>query len=167
VGELVPIGFVVRAHGLRGLVRVRADGDALLTLRQVFVGDRAMTVVRAQRERGEFLVELEGVAGRDAAEALRGQKVAIERSQLPPAADNEVYVSQLIGCAVSDAAGQPLGEVIAVDSNGAQELLTIRGATEWQLPFVDGLVLSVDVAARRIVCDPPPGLINLDDAEEA
>jgi 16S rRNA processing protein RimM len=163
--DKVQIGFVLRAHGVRGALRVRGDGEVLLSAERVWLGERAFDVRRAQRERGEFLVELEGVRDRDAAEALKGAPVFVARDALPPPSEDEVYVADLLGCAVFDLGGRRLGEVVAASSNGAQELLTVSGHREWLLPFVDGIVTEVDVAARRIVCDPPPGLIDLDEAE--
>ncbi len=161
----VAIGFVLRAHGLKGAVRVRAEGDAILDLDELLIGDKLMKVRHAQRERAEFLIELEGVTTREGAEALRGAAISVERDQLPPLRDDELYVSDLIGCTVFDSQGRPLGEVTAVSSNSAHDLLTVRGEREWLLPFVGAIVTSVDVAARKIVCDPPPGLVNLDEAE--
>ncbi len=156
----VPIGFVLRAHGIKGSLRVRG-GDSILSLPYVYVADHRMRILHAQRDKDEFLVELEGVSDRDAAEMLKGAELSAERDQLPPPADDEVYVSDLVGCRVFDTGGSDLGEVVSVESTGAQELLTIRGARTWQLPFVEALLVSVDVAARKIVCDPPEGLFDL------
>jgi 16S rRNA processing protein RimM len=156
----VPIGFVLRAHGIKGFVRVRGS-DAILHLDTVHVADLPMKILRAQRDKDEFLVELEGVNDRDAAELLKGAALSAERDQLPPPDEHEVYLSDLVGCRVLDLAGADLGEVISVENNGAHELLTVKGARTWQLPFVDGIVTSVDVAAKKIVCDPPEGLLDL------
>jgi 16S rRNA processing protein RimM len=160
--EKVKIGFVVRAHGVRGAVRVRAEGDALESVDEIAIGGRVYSIARARRDKDEFLVELEGVSTREAAEALRGEPVAVRRDELPPLEEDEVYVSDLVGCEVFDVAGRWLGEVVASDFTGAQELLTVRGAREFQLPFVDGIVREVDVEKRRIVCDPPEGLMDLE-----
>jgi 16S rRNA processing protein RimM len=153
----IAIGFVLRAHGIKGLVRVRA-GDSILSLGHVYVAGERMRVLRAQREKDEFLVELQGVADRDAAEMLKGAELSADREELPALGANEVYLSDLVGFHVFDVAGADLGEVIAVES-GAQDRLTIRGATTWDLPYP--LVVSVDVAERKIVCDPPEGLADL------
>jgi 16S rRNA processing protein RimM len=160
----VSIGTVVRAHGVRGLLRVRSDGDSLTEVKRVFIDGRVYTVERVMPERGEHLVQLAGVLDRDQADALRGRAVEIERSDLPPAGEDELYAGDLVGCQVYDAAGALLGEVI--DSfPGAQEILVVKGAREFMLPMIEPIVTSVDVTARRIVCDPPVGLIDLDEAE--
>jgi 16S rRNA processing protein RimM len=159
----VPIGFVLRAHGIKGALRVRG-GDSILSLAQVYLDGHPVKVLRATRDKQEFLVELEGVSDRDAAERLKGAELSADRDQLPPPGEDEVYLADLVGCRVVDAAGADLGEVVSVESNTAQELLVIRapsGERTWRLPFVAELLVSVDLAARRIVCDPPEGLLDL------
>jgi 16S rRNA processing protein RimM len=163
---LVQVGFVLRAHGIRGVVRVRASGDALGALERVRVGARDFAIVDSQRERDDWLVKLAGVDDRNAAEALKGQPVLVERALLPPPTEGEIYAADLVGCRVFDAAGRELGEVRSSFDSGAHEVLEIKGSDgrELMIPLVDGIVTSVDVAARRIDCDPPPGLIDPDEA---
>jgi 16S rRNA processing protein RimM len=157
----VPVGFVLRAHGIKGLLRVRAQGEALLCVDQLWVGERSMKLVRAQKNGDEMLIELEGVRDRVAAEALKGCSLSVEREQLPAPSENELYLSDLLGCRVVDPAGLDLGEVVSIEQHGSQDLLNIKGAHDWQLPFVEPLVRSVDLVERRIVCDPPEGLLDL------
>jgi 16S rRNA processing protein RimM len=170
MSEKLQIGIVTRPHGVRGLVRVRAS-EQLLGLPRVWLRGREVRLVRVQPEREEFLVELEGMHDRDAAEALRGAALEVERDALPPPDDDELYVADLIGCRVVDARGAELGEVVETFDSGAHEVLVVRGsresgAREFMLPLVDAIVTHVDLDARRITCDPPPGLIDLDEAEE-
>jgi 16S rRNA processing protein RimM len=165
MSEKLQIGIVTRAHGVRGMVRVRAESDAILDLERVFVGGRERRIERAQPERGEFLVQLEGVHDRDAAEALRGAAVEAERSELPPPEAGEFYVADLIGCRVVDGAGRELGAVRETFHSGAHEVLVVAGgAREFMLPLVDAMVTAVDLEARLVRCDPPPGLIDPDEA---
>src|SRR5262249_272847 len=135
----VPIGFVLRPHGIQGLLRVRA-GDSLVSLSHVYLDDERVKILKVQRDKQEFLVELEGLSDRDAAEKCKGAQLSVDREQLPPLAEGEIYLFDLVGCRVFDSAGADLGEVISVESTGAQDLLTIRGARTWQLPFVSELL---------------------------
>jgi 16S rRNA processing protein RimM len=161
------IGLVLRSHGLRGLVRARATTDAIAALPQVLIGGRSYKIERVTAERGDYLLQLEGVTGRDQADALRGSLIEAVRSDLPPPAEGEVYADDLIGCRVQDLAGRTLGEVSGSFPSGAHEVLEIKGTPDFLLPLVPAMVTSVDVAARLIVCDPPPGLIDLDQADQA
>jgi 16S rRNA processing protein RimM len=162
---MVRVGLVVRAHGVRGALRVRAESDALATLERVHAGGREYRVLRASPDKEDFLVELEGVRDRSTAEAMRGVALEVPREELPPVEPGEHYVADLVGCRVYDAAGALLGEVASSFPAGPYEMLEVKGPRDFMLPFTAPIVTYVDVAARRIVCDPPPGLIDLDEAE--
>jgi len=116
--------------------------------------------------RGNVIATIEGIADRLAAEALAGTILYADRRALPALAGEEFYQSDLIGLAVVRADGSPLGTVVAVQNFGAGDLLEVapsRGRT-FLLPFTRDVVPEVDVAAGRIVAEPPAGL--LDDGGE-
>ncbi len=160
------IGYVARAHGVRGQLRVQGAGsDALERLERVLLdGEAAPRRIEAVEAIDRaYLIKLEGIADRTAAEALRGRTLLAPRADLPPPSEDEIYVADLVGCAVEDSAGTPLGTVREVTDNGAHDLLVITrpDGREAMVPLVEPIVLSVDVEARRIVCDPPEGLLDL------
>lgn len=156
---------MLRAHGVRGVVRVRATAD-LGAIDAVWLDGERFAVRHASRDKDEWLVTLDGVGSRDAAEALRGSTVALPRA-LVPVGDDELLVADLIGCKVLDVAGTTLGEVTGSFDSGAHEVLEVRApdGKEFMLPLVDAFITAVDLAARTISCDPPPGLMNLDEAD--
>ncbi len=164
----VRLGTIVRAHGIRGMVRVHTGSDAIRALKTIMIGRasdasdiKPWRIVMMQPERTEFLVQLEGVVDRNAAEALAGSSLWARREELPVPDAGEVYVADLIGCVVFDQTGQELGTVTETFPSGAHEVLVVKSATqEFMLPLVDHIVPIVDVAGRRIVCDPPEGLIE-------
>lgn len=165
-GDRIRIGTVIKPHGIKGGLRVRASSDALLGLERVFVADREHKVARASRAGADVLLELEGLGDRDAAAALRGAPLFADRAALPALGESELYVADLVGCQVFNASGARLGEVSATFHSGAHEVLVVRGAGgELMLPFVESIITGVDLADRRIDCDPPPGLIDLDPKE--
>jgi 16S rRNA processing protein RimM len=164
--KLVDVGYVARAHGVRGMVRVGGAGsESLAELDQVFLGDSDLPrkIESAQEVAGGWLVKLFGVDDRDAAEALKGQALRARREDLPPLADDELYLDDLIGCAVVDPSGAPIGTVRKIESGAAQDLLVVArdGGRETLIPLVEPIVQSVDLDARRVVCDPPEGLLDL------
>jgi 16S rRNA processing protein RimM len=157
---VVAIGRVGRAHGVRGEVRVAADGGSLARLGRVSIGGAERKIESARPMNDAWLVKLEGVDDRDAAEALRGLPVLARREELPEAGEGEVYVADLVGCLVLDG-DEPVGTVREVVSNGAQDLLVVeRAGGEALVPFVEPIVVSVDLEARRIVCALPEGLVE-------
>ncbi len=156
---------MLRPHGVRGVVRVRASAD-LGAADALWLGDERFAVRHASRDKQDWLVTLDGVGDRDAADALRGRVVRLPRAAIV-VADDELLVAELVGCKVFDVAGTALGEVTGSFDSGAHEVLEIRRADggEFMLPLVDAFIVSVDTDGKRIVCDPPPGLVNLDEAE--
>ncbi len=156
---------MLRAHGVRGVVRVRAAAD-LGAVDALWLDGERFAVRHASRDKDEWLVTLDGVATREAAEALRGRAVAVARDAIH-VADDELLVADLVGCKVLDVAGTTLGEVTGSFDSGAHEVLEVRApdGKEFMVPLVDAIVTAVDLDARTVTCDPPPGLIDLDEAE--
>jgi 16S rRNA processing protein RimM len=172
--ELV-VGRIGRPHGVNGEVTVEVrtdDPDDRFAVGRALATDPAesgpLTVDRVRRHSGRLLVRFAGVDDRDAAESLRGVLLVIDSAELPPSGDaDEFYDHELIGLTAVTAAGMKIGVVTEVRHTG-QDLLVIGRAAgdiggqeddEVMVPFVAALVPEVDVAAGRIVVDPPPGLL--------
>ena len=88
---------------------------------------------------------------REQALALKGVEIQVDRADFPPTQDDEFYHADLIGCEVIGQQGARLGTVVAVDDHGAQQVLRLDDGM--LIPFVEAIVQSVDVAARRIQAD--------------
>jgi 16S rRNA processing protein RimM len=173
--ELV-VGRIGRPHGVRGEVAVEIrtdDPDDRFAAGRVLATDPAdsgpLTVERARRHSGRLLVHFAGIEDRDAAADLRGVLLVIDSADLPPSGDaDEFYDHELVGLAAVTVDGVEIGEVTEVRHLG-QDLLVIgraagvhnggEGNDEVMVPFVAALVPEVDVAAGRVVIDPPPGLL--------
>ncbi|HET9752999.1 MAG TPA: ribosome maturation factor RimM [Myxococcales bacterium] len=159
---LLAVGRVARAHGVRGRLLVapyNADSQGLERVRRIWLAERAFEVERAERVNLGYLVALRGVTDRDQADALRGQEVKVDRAELPPLDDGEMYAIDLIGFEVVDAAGTLRGAVEELEEAGAQDLLRLSGGALVPL----GLVKEVQAEARRIVVDAPDGLFELEE----
>lgn len=168
--DLVVVGRIVDAYGLRGWVKLAAFNDpadsVLLRARRWWLGasGASVRIERARVQGASVVARLAGVADRDAALALRGAEVAVRRADFPPPADGEFYWVDLIGCAVVDRAGRLLGEVARIDDHGAHPLLAVRpppvaGAVappEFLIPFVSAWVDGVDTVARVVRVDWDP-----------
>ena len=152
----IALAAVAGAHGLNGEVKLKLfaqSADSLARHRNVLVGGepRAMSNVRDGGKTA--IARFKGVNDRAAAEALRGQLVEIERSDLPPLDDGEYYHADLIGLPVVDAHGESLGTVCAVENYGAGDLLEIERANGRKalIPFRDPIATLAD---GRITADP-------------
>ena len=160
--DLLAVGRVARAHGLRGRVLIapyNAGSEGLERARSLWLGERVFEVDRAERVHLGDLVALRGVADRDQADALRGQEVRIDRAELPELEAGEMYAIDLIGYAVSDPQGTVHGVVEDVEEAGAQDLLRLEGGALVPL----ALVKEVQPQARRIVVEAPEGLFDLEE----
>lgn len=125
-----------------------------------------LTVRAAREHAGRLLVSFEEIADRTAAQPLRGVWLTVDAAQIPPPdGGEEFHDTQLAGLSVVTAAGEPVGTVTSVLHHG-QDLLVIEpGPTsqrgEVLVPFVSAIVVEVDLAAGRLVIDPPAGLLDL------
>lgn len=115
--------------------------------------------------KGRPLVAFDGIGDAAAAEPLVGATLALDRADVALAAD-EFFDDDLIGCALVDARGAVLGEVRAVEHYPAQDVLLV-GAARAMVPLVREFVRAVDVRAKRIAVELPPGLLDAREAEEA
>ncbi len=160
--ERLCVGVIAGAHGVRGLVKIKSftDDPANLTAYGPLTdesGARRYQVAVTGRAKGVLLARIEGVGDRDAARALSGTRLYVARAALPEPEDEEYYHADLIGLAVEDRAGAPLGRVAAVQNFGAGDILEIERPDQGTLlvPFTKAAVPLVDPAGGRVVVEPP------------
>src|SRR5713101_3991973 len=188
------VGRVGRPHGIRGEVTVDVrtdDPDIRFAVGTVLTTDPGaagpLTVESVRWHSGRLLVEFAGIADRTQAESLRGTWLTLDSAQVTSPEDpDEFYDHELVGLTVVTTSGEPVGVVSDVRHHG-QDLLVIApaGAAQGQqaqpvppgrpgaraqrgdgllVPFVAAIVPEIDVAAGRLVIDPPPGLLDLGPA---
>lgn len=164
--DLVLVGHIIGAYGIKGWVRIRpysSDADAMLHAKTWWLDKPAMRDVEMMQAKvhGEDVVaQLMGVADRNAAEAMKGTTVLIRRSHFPILDDNEFYWIDLIGLAVENLQGESFGTVVDMLENGAHPILRVQlpiagedKPKEWLIPFVDQFVKTVDQTGRKITVD--------------
>ena len=170
--EMVCVGAIAGAFGVRGEVRLKsfcADPAAIGAYGPLSTEDgRSFRVEITRPVKGGLAARLSGVATREAAEALRGTRLHAPRAALPEPEADEYYHADLVGLAVVDAAGAPLGRVRAVHDHGAGAVLELRtpDGGERLIPFTAAAVPRVEIAAGRLVAD-PPAETDAPGAEEA
>lgn len=158
------IGYVARAHGIHGEVAAKLFDPAsrtLLELARVLLRPRTgeaeeRRIVSARATPKGVLLSLEGVGGRDAAEALVGTTLLAFREDLGPLAPGEFFQGDLIGLLAVDESGAELGEVEEIwDAGGVPNLVIRRGSAELLVPFADEFVPAVDLEGGRLLVRPP------------
>jgi len=163
--DMVCVGAIAGAFGVRGEVRLKsfcADPAAIADYAPLFTAEGRRFDIRLTRAlSGGFAATLSGVPTREAAEALRGQRLYVPRTALPALPDDEFYHADLIGLEVVDTGGRVMGRVQAIHDHGAGDLLEVVGpglGGGVLVPFTRATVPTVDLAAGRLIVDPPEGI---------
>ncbi len=161
---LVRIGKVVRALGLKGHLGVAGSDGALGELEAVTLrlGDAAPArwrILEARPQGRLWAVKVEGVSDRTAAEGLVGAEVLAPREELPEAGAGRLLWADLEGLEVVTAAGEAVGRVTGLYETGAVDVLVVTGpGGEKLIPLAP--YVTVERERRRIVVDPPEGLLD-------
>lgn len=171
--DLICLGALAGAWGVQGAVRLKsfcaAPEDIFGYGPLVTETGRSFEARLVKPLNGAFAARLSGIATREEAEALKGTRLHVPRARLPALAEDEFYHADLIGLAVFDTGGAAFGRVHAIHDHGAGDLVEIvrPGLPVVILPFTRAVVPTVDLAAGRIIVDPPPGLLaETEEAEE-
>jgi len=157
------VGAISGSFGVRGEVRLKsfcADPAAIADYAPLYTedGSRSFTVRITRALKGGLAARLGGVSTKEEADALRGTSLFADRSRLPSLPDDEFYHADLIGLEVVDTGGATLGRLSAIHNHGAGDILEVQAPTRKTpllLPFTREAVPTIDIAAGRIVADPP------------
>jgi 16S rRNA processing protein RimM len=152
---------------VRGAVRVKSftaipEDVAAYGPLQDEAGARRFALSLVGHAKGVVIGRIAGIEDRDAAERLKGTRLYVARSQLPAPEEDEFYHADLIGLAAELRDGTPFGTVRAVWDFGAGDSIEIARPDSGTImvPFTRAIVPLVDLAARRLVVDPPEGLLD-------
>jgi len=167
--QMAVVGRIARAHGIRGQVIIDLETDfpdtrfqpgAELFVRRAAIEKLQLTTVRFQHERP--VVGIDGVDTMNAAEALAGLELRVPVDWLAPLPADTFYRHELIGCLVETAGGEPVGIVGDVEGTSGGSRLVIAGPRgEIQVPLGSEICTTIDVRSKRIVIEPPAGLLDL------
>lgn len=166
MSDLIPVGAIAGAYGVRGELRVKSycavpeDIETYSPLCSEDGTEYPLAILRPIKN--GFAARIPQVATKEDADALRGTTLFAHRDQLPSLPDDEFYHADLIGLAVYDTGGALLGKVKTVQNHGADDLLELQlagGSATVFLPFTKAAVPTVDLASGRLVADPPVGIL--------
>jgi len=168
--EILLVGRVERPHGLAGEVSASvltdfperfSPGAVLLCKRG---GEERPLTLSAVRPHGKrLLLAFEGIDSVEEARGLSGGDLCVGAAEAFPAPEGYFYEHEVLGWICEDARGRSLGVAAGLEATPAGPLLSVetRPGKVALVPFVDGIVLEVDRRNRRIVLDPPEGLMEL------
>ncbi|MCR4398390.1 MAG: ribosome maturation factor RimM [Firmicutes bacterium] len=173
-GKLIAIAYILGPYGTRGHVKIQSLTDAPrrfvpgleVVVDPPHAGSEVPSRCRIEgvleRDRGPA-VKLSGVDDRDAAEALRGKYLKVEKSAVAPLPEGRHYVFEIIGLDVYSTGGELLGRVSDVLRTGANDVYVVTpraGRKEILIPALKTVVKAIDLESRKMVVEPPEGLIE-------
>ena len=156
------VGVISGAHGVEGEMKVRLttdDPEHLMSLKRVYVGDAPEPVRHRglRLHQGTALLKLPGVTTPEQAKGMTGTPIRIAGSDARPLSENEYYLYQVVGVAVTDEAGNPLGTVVDVLETGANDVFVVRpedGSADVLLPSIPDVVVDLRPADGVMVVRP-------------
>jgi len=170
--ELICIGAVTGARGIKGDVRIKSftdDPEAIASYGPLYdkTGEQTFDLKITGQAKGQLVGRIKGTLDRNEAEKLKGLQLFVPRDILPAPDEDEFYFSDLIGLRAEDLEGNALGTIQSVDNFGAGDVLEIVGVVTGGLmvPFTKEAVPRVDISEGLVLIDPPDGLLDPPDKE--
>jgi 16S rRNA processing protein RimM len=167
MSDLILLGFISKAFGLKGAVHIKLINDqsealqlhSQVTLKFGSGAERVLTVCELLSGARVYFKE---ISDRNEAEKLQGAQLYIKRADLPKLLDNEFYIADLIGADIVLKNREKVGVLIGFSSNNAQLLLEIQTSQGHKalVPFVPAIVIDIDEENNIITLDPPIGLLE-------
>lgn len=170
--QYLNVGKIVNTQGLKGEVRVMAvtdfederfkPGNELLLFMKGQKEPITLTIKSHRRHKNFNLLSFEGHDSINDVEKYRDGQLKVTRDNLVDLDENEFYYFQIIGCQVYDQQRGELGKVIEILTPGANDVWVVDSKQygEVLIPYIDDVVLNVDVTQKEITVDLPEGLID-------
>ncbi len=165
--KMVPVGKIVRAHGIKGSIKVYPYGD---TFRFSKKGDRffigtsppqELTLVKIQPQKNCWILTFREIRDRNTAEELVGKEITLPENLLPELDSNEYYYYQLIGMEVKTKEGEYIGIIKNIIETGANDVYVVEYENkEVLIPALEDVVINVDIENKVMTVDLPEGLME-------
>lgn len=165
---LIPIGKVVKTHGVRGAVKIVPYGETLGQTRPgetLFLLDaegrvhKVLVLAGMRVQARAWIGEFEGIEDMDLARSLVGEELFVPEDRLPSLPEGEYYHYQLVGLAVETREGRLLGPLRSILETGGNDVFVVDcDGRELLIPAIENVVLGVDLEKKKITVDLPEGL---------
>lgn len=173
--DYVPIGKILKSHGVHGEVRVfpfsGVPDNFKFYCKMVAVNSESglslTLTVKRSRNQGKFVIlRFENLKTRDEAETLRGSQLLVDKHDLPPLGPGEYYWFELKGMRVETGDGEELGVVASIFNTKAHDIMVVTNrGREYLIPVHDEVIERLDRKAGLVVIKPLPGLLELNERE--
>ena len=144
--QYIEAGRIVNTHGVAGEVKIEVWLDSpqfLKSFKRCFIDKREVKLLSARVHKGFLIAKLQGVEDVNAAMALKGRTLFIDRSdaRLPKGA---FFLQDIIGASVVDEQGNEIGKLADVMETPASNVYVVKGEREHLIPAVPEFILSTD-----------------------
>jgi 16S rRNA processing protein RimM len=157
------MGRVSAPYGLKGWIKIQPftqETEGLLGYAEWWLGEEGQwqqhRIAESAVHGSMVVAKLEGCDDRDSAVRLKGRNVAVPRAAMPENRKGEFYWSDLLGMEVSHKNASKLGLVAKILETGANTVLVVQGEKEVLVPFIQGVIVNVDLKARQVIVDWEP-----------
>lgn len=175
MNDYIIIGKLIGAHGVRGEVKVfpiTDDVRRFSSISECMLLSQAEKFLRTVKVTGKritgetVLVCFDGISDRDEAQKLNGLFLSVKREEAAPLPQGRYYVSDMIGCKVSDTEHGLLGVVSDVLQTGSNDVIVVKrtGKPDLLIPYLKSVVTEVDVFSKTISAILPDGLYEIYDS---
>lgn len=150
------VGTIAKPQGIRGEVKVQPhtdDPQRFMSLKWVWIDGQKVPITHARVLQNTVYITLEGINDRNEAELLRGKELMVDRENAAPLPKGRYYIVDLIGLTVEDRQGRMLGRLADVIQAGGNDVYSIEGERGFLFPALKRVILSVDLAEKRMVLD--------------
>ena len=168
--ELVSVGRIIRSEGKDGTLKIRLQPEIQRGpfFKKIYLkkeGElREYEVESFNIVRNSPFLRLKGINSLQEAEALRGREIQARAEDFPALEDGLYYDFQLLGCLVETVDGRKLGPVVELITMGGASLLVVEIAgKKVEIPLVEAICRQIEPAAKKIIIDPPEGLLELNE----
>jgi len=167
--QYLECGKIVSTHGIKGEVKVQHwcdSSDYLIGLENLYLdkGERPITIKSARTNKSMVIMKISGIDDMDAAAALRGKVLYMNRDDDPD--DDGVFLQDLMGIGVTDAdTGKGYGTLTDVFHTGANDVyeITDDDGKKRLVPAIPDVVIMIDIDRGRMTIRPLKGLFDDED----
>lgn len=156
----VVIGCLGTVFGVRGYLKVNSyttPQDNILSYTNWQIKHKGqwqpLAIENLKQQGKDIIVKIKGIDDRDEARAYTNDLLAIQRDALPATAADEYYWTDLIGITVVTQDGQTLGKIVEMRDTGANDVMIIEGEKRHLVPFINDVLINVDLDQQRIIVD--------------
>ena len=169
----VCLGVIVGAKGVNGEVRIKSFTEVPTDVGSYGPvesedGTKTWEVRVVGQAKGVVVAKLKGIADRNQAEDVKGEKLYVARAKLPPPEEGTYYHADLVGLKVVLTTGESKGSILAVYNFGAGDIIEVGDGTtaSVMVPFSDAAIAEVNMKDGVVRVEPLPGLFDDGDDDE-